>query len=86
MTLRTTYVVQMFEIHRKRLVPTVKAQSKSELSAVRSAESIAQSSSALSDRQCGSPCLRRRARYGSACAERSAYARTEVTGRDVFNR
>jgi hypothetical protein len=37
------YVVQTFEIHRKRLVPTIKLQSKSELSAVRSAESVAQS-------------------------------------------
>jgi hypothetical protein len=45
MTLRTTYVVQTFEIHRKRLVPTTKSQSKSELSAVRSAESVAQSKS-----------------------------------------
>ena len=45
MTLRTSYVVQTFEIHRKRLVPTIKASAKSELTAVRSAENIAQTKS-----------------------------------------
>lgn len=45
MTLRTNYVVQTFEIHRKRLVPTTKAVAKSEVTALRSAETIAQSKS-----------------------------------------
>ncbi len=42
MTLRTTYLVQTFEIHRKRLVPTVRTVAKTEAQAERMAESTAQ--------------------------------------------
>ncbi|WP_457091414.1 hypothetical protein [Microvirga sp. P5_D2] len=42
MASQTSYIVQTFEIHRKRLVPTVRAQFKTEQQAIRSAESTAQ--------------------------------------------
>jgi hypothetical protein len=42
MTLRTTYLVQTFEIHRKRLVPTIRTVAKTEVQAERMAESTAQ--------------------------------------------
>jgi hypothetical protein len=45
MTLRTTYLVQTFEIHRKRLVPTIRTVVKSQLQAERMAENTAQSKS-----------------------------------------
>ncbi|WP_210497084.1 hypothetical protein [Microvirga antarctica] len=42
MTIRTTYLVQTFEIHRKRLVPTIRTAVKTEQQAERMAQSAAE--------------------------------------------
>ena len=42
MAVQTVFVVQAFELHRKRLVPTTKEQAKNEQQAVRLAERTAQ--------------------------------------------